>query len=52
MGGVARRAWARNEHSMETCVAFNETSQGQAHVTIPYVADDKMISDLVNGRIK
>ncbi|SMD10169.1 urocanate hydratase [Desulfocicer vacuolatum DSM 3385] len=52
MGGVARRAWARNEHSMETCVSFNEMSQGEAHVTIPYVADDKMISDLVDERIK
>ncbi|EMS77896.1 urocanate hydratase [Desulfotignum phosphitoxidans] len=52
MGGVARRAWARNEHSMETCMAFNEMSQGQAHVTIPYIADENLISELVNERIK
>ncbi|WDP91050.1 MAG: urocanate hydratase [Desulfobacter sp.] len=52
MGGVARRSWARNENSMETCVAFNEMFQGEAHVTIPYVADDQLVSTLVNERIK
>ena len=52
MGGVARRSWARNEHAMETGVAFNEMYQGEAHITLPYLADEKMISDLVDAEYK
>ncbi len=51
MGGVARRSWARNEHSMETCVAFNDMCQGQAHITIPFLTDEEMIADLVENKI-
>jgi urocanate hydratase len=51
MGGVARRSWARNEHSMETCVAFNDMCQGQAHITIPFLTDEEMIADLVEKKI-
>jgi len=50
MGGVARRSWARNENSMETCVQFNKMCQGEAHITIPYVTDEKMIADLVDEK--
>lgn len=37
MGGVARRNWARNEHSVETSVKYNEKWAGKAHITIPYL---------------
>lgn len=43
IGGVARRSWARNEHAMETAVAFNKTREGIGHITIPYVADDAKV---------
>ena len=52
MGGVARRSWARNEHSMETCVEFNDMCKGEAHITIPYLTDEKMIADLVDAKCK
>jgi urocanate hydratase len=52
MGGVARRSWARNEHSMETCVEFNDMCKGEAHITIPYLTDEKMITDLVDAKYK
>jgi len=52
MGGVARRSWARNENSMETCVEFNDTCRGEAHITIPYLTDEKMIADLVDAKFK
>ncbi|MFK5951495.1 MAG: urocanate hydratase [Desulfobacterium sp.] len=52
MGGVARRSWARNEHSMETCVEFNDMWKGEAHITIPYLTDEKMIADLVDNKYK
>ncbi|MFK5951702.1 MAG: urocanate hydratase [Desulfobacterium sp.] len=52
MGGVARRSWARNEHSMETCMAFNDMCQGQAHITIPFLTDEEMIADLVEKKTR
>lgn len=47
MVGVSRRAWARNEHAIETCVTYNQTRQGEDHITIPYVADENMVKELV-----
>lgn len=47
MGGVSRRAWARNEHSIETIVEFNQNYEGKAHVTLPYIPSEKLINDLV-----
>jgi urocanate hydratase len=46
MGGVARRAWARNPHSLETVAAFNEERNGSL-ITLPFVADSRILSDLV-----
>ncbi len=48
IGGVARRAWARNEHSIETILEFNQQYSGQGHVTLPYIPNDKLIDDLVS----
>ena len=48
MGGVARRAWARNENSIETGIQYNRMRNGSDHITIPYIADDKMVADLVS----
>lgn len=49
MGGVARRAWARNEHALSTCIEYNETMSDQDHITLPYVANDSMIKNLVKN---
>lgn len=46
MGGVARRAWARNDHAIETSVAYNETRPND-HITLPYLTDDAYIQSLV-----
>ena len=48
MGGVARRSWARNEHSIETVIEFNNTHKGTDHVTIPYLTNEKLVQDTVN----
>ena len=45
LGGVARRAWARNPHSIETIIQHHH--QSQDHITLPYIADDAMIQKLV-----
>ena len=47
MGGVARRAWARNEHSIETSIQYNESHQGSDHITLPFIPDESLIKDLV-----
>ncbi len=47
MGGVGRRAWARNEHAIETTMAYNDM-RDKDHITLPYLADDELINSLVN----
>jgi len=46
MGGVARRAWARNENSIQTSISWNKENKSGDHITIPYLADDKLIDEL------
>lgn len=52
MGGVARRSWARNEHAMQTTAAFNESHGGDYHITMPHLADDNLINNLINKQEK
>jgi urocanate hydratase len=52
MGGVARRAWARNQNSIETGMAYNQMHQGSDHITLPFIADDEMIENLVVKNFK
>jgi urocanate hydratase len=47
MGGVARRAWARNENAVETVKIYNEAYRGKSQVTLPHIADQKLIEKLV-----
>lgn len=47
MGGVARRAWARNPNAIEACHDFNLHHASNAQVTMPYNADDNLIENLV-----
>ena len=46
MGGVARRAWARNENAMTTSMEYNEMMAGQDHITLPYLVNDEVEQDL------
>ena len=47
MGGVARRAWARNPHSIETSIDYNKKNVNTDHITLPYLIDDEIISKAV-----
>jgi urocanate hydratase len=49
MGGVARRAWARNENSIETSIKYNEMRQGSDHITLPFLADEIFVESLVTN---
>ncbi|HAP42670.1 MAG: urocanate hydratase [Spirochaetes bacterium GWD1_61_31] len=50
MGGVARRAWARNPHAMEVCAEYNSRYRQLGHITLPYTVDDGLIEQTVNGK--
>ena len=47
MGGVARRAWARNENAIATGIDFNAGHKGTDHITLPFLADDEAVARLV-----
>ncbi|MCD6482327.1 MAG: urocanate hydratase [Candidatus Izimaplasma sp.] len=51
MGGVSRRAWARNSHAIETSEKYNKLDNN-SHVTIPYIADNSLINDIVTKKYK
>ncbi|WP_105617170.1 urocanate hydratase [Vallitalea okinawensis] len=50
MAGVARRAWARNENAVSTCVEYNELMKGQDHITLPYIPKDDLVRKLVEEK--
>lgn len=47
MGGVARRAWARNENSITTSMEYNKLREGKDHITLPYIPDEKLLKNLI-----
>ncbi len=52
MGGVARRAWARNENSIETAIKYNVDRKAIDHITLPYIPNEGFIEDLVEDKFK
>lgn len=52
MNGVARRAWARNENSIETAIEYNYRNSSTDHITLPFVADDDLVKELVDKYYK
>jgi urocanate hydratase len=48
MGGVARRAWARNHNAIETAATWNRANAARGHVTVPRVADSALLDRLVD----
>jgi len=47
MGGVARRAWARNEGAIATSQTWNEVHAHEGKITIPHEVDNNLIESLV-----
>ena len=47
MGGIARRAWARNENSITSAEEYNKNYAGEGHITLPYIADDELIKQII-----
>jgi urocanate hydratase len=47
MGGVARRAWARNENSISTSIEFNKTMAASDHITLPFIPKEDLVKEAV-----
>jgi len=45
MGGVARRAWARNENSISTTMEYNNLREDTDHITLPFIVKEDIIKD-------
>ncbi len=48
MGGVSRRAWARNANAIQTVTAWNQANAGRGHVTVPHLASDALLEALID----
>ncbi len=48
MGGVARRAWARNPNAMSVVSEFNRSHAGEYHITEPYLADENLLAEVLS----
>ncbi len=48
MGGVARRAWARNANAIKTVDVWNAANNARGHVTVPRVADEAFLESLLD----
>ncbi|NLA91537.1 MAG: urocanate hydratase, partial [Synergistaceae bacterium] len=49
LGGVARRAWARNPNAMEVGREVNRKYEGQYHITLPYEAPEDAVKAAVDA---
>jgi len=47
MGGVARRAWARNNHAIETTIEWNKRLGNKGHISLPFIPKEGLIEELV-----
>ncbi|HEX3010960.1 MAG TPA: urocanate hydratase [Syntrophomonadaceae bacterium] len=47
MGGVARRSWARNPNSIETCIEYNRKYAGSGHITLPFIPEENLVKQAV-----
>lgn len=52
MGGVARRAWARNKYAIETAAKWNVRMEGSGQITLPHIPRKGLVEELVENAIK
>lgn len=52
MGGVARRAWARNENSITTSMEYNKENEKTDHITLPFIPKEGLVKNLVKKALK
>ena len=52
MGGIGRRSWARNPHAMETAYNWNSENEERGHITLPFIAQDDLVGEVVTNYLK
>ena len=52
MGGIARRSWARNPNALETAYDWNIENEERGHLTLPFIAEDKLLDNIVEHYLK
>ncbi len=52
MGGVARRAWARNDHAIETVVEWNKRLGDKGQISLPHTLEEGSVERLVKKILK
>jgi urocanate hydratase len=52
MGGVARRAWARNENALTTSMEYNHKHKETDHITLPFIPDETLVRETVETALK
>jgi urocanate hydratase len=52
MGGVARRAWARNENAIETAIEWNQRLGTKGQITVPSIPVSGLVERLVKEALK
>ncbi len=52
LGGVARRAWARNPNAIEVAAAWNRANGERGQITLPYEPEAGLVEELVAQRVK
>ncbi len=50
MVGVSRRAWAMNEHAIQTAEEYNEQFIDSDCITLPYAAGDDTVKKALRGK--
>ncbi|MEM2143456.1 MAG: urocanate hydratase, partial [Candidatus Thorarchaeota archaeon] len=52
MGGIARRAWARNEHAIETAIEWNREMGKDGHITLPFIPREGLVESIVEDALE
>lgn len=52
MGGVARRAWARNEHAIDTAIEWNQRVGEKGQISVPFIPEKDLVESLVEKTLK
>ncbi len=52
MGGIARRSWARNPNALETAYNWNIENEEKGHLTLPFLAEDKLLDNIIDNYLK
>ena len=52
MGGVARRAWARNPHAIETSMDWNIALGTKGQITLPFIPEEGLVERLLRDKME